>query len=201
LAETLLREEFHRPIIDSRLLWFNEPKRWHVDMPNHTLVIEPDAATDFWQQTHYRFRADSGHALFYEVEGAFSVETEVDFFFQHQYDQAGLMIRVSPECWIKTSVEFEPREENWLGAVVTNSGFSDWSTQKLPDSVESLAFRISREKSDYLVEYRESHGPEWIQLRLAHLDDTDKMLCGLYACSPKKNGFTAEFHYLEINAP
>ena len=28
----------------------------------------------------------------------------------HRYDQAGLMVRVSPTCWLKTSVEHEPGE-------------------------------------------------------------------------------------------
>jgi len=200
VARTLLREDFRSRLFDSRLRWLNEPKRWHVDRAKGALVIAPDAGTDFWQRTHYQFRADNGHFLSLEVDGAFSVETEVDFSFQHQYDQAGLMVRVSPECWIKTSIEYEPHEENWLGAVVTNNGFSDWSTQKVSDEIKSLQCRISREKSDFLVEHRESRDAQWIQLRLAHLRDAERLQCGLYACSPKKDGFAAEFHYIEINS-
>jgi hypothetical protein len=32
---------------------------------------EPDAPTDFWQRTHYGFRADNGHFLHREADGEF----------------------------------------------------------------------------------------------------------------------------------
>ena len=44
-------------------------------------------------------------------------------------------------------------------------------------------------------------GIEWSQVRMAHLaDDCEgRVVCaGLYACSPKQGGFTAEFTRLTI---
>jgi regulation of enolase protein 1 (concanavalin A-like superfamily) len=51
----------------------------------------------------------------------------------------GLMVQVSPSCWLKTSVEAgAPGEPSQLGVVVTNGGFSDWSTQDFPSSLHTV---------------------------------------------------------------
>jgi regulation of enolase protein 1 (concanavalin A-like superfamily) len=96
------------------------------------------------QKTHYGFGADNGHLLFKELTGDFVMTTQVRFHPVHPYDQAGLMVRVSPSCWLKTSVEYEPDSPSRLGAVVTNHAYSDWSTQDFPASGGVLGLRIHR---------------------------------------------------------
>ena len=196
-----LHETFDTPALDPRLKWFCPPARWAVR--GGRLVLEPDAKTDFWQRTHYGFCSDNGHILFLDAAEDFSLSTRVHFFPAHQYDQAGLVVRVSPECWIKTSVEFEPDGPANLGAVVTNHGYSDWSTQPFPGDRRSLEFRILRQGSDYQVHFREAEGQPWIQLRIAHLDHQPEaaVQCGLYACSPIEAGFRAEFEALSVEVP
>jgi uncharacterized protein len=113
----------------------------------------------------------------------------------HQYDQAGLMIRLSAECWLKTSVEYENDAASRLGCVVTNRGYSDWSTQDVSSTFTEFAVRLTRDGADYLVEAR-GPGMQWTQLRLAHLDEdsgSNPIQCGVYACSPKQAGFAATF--------
>lgn len=127
LDERFLREQFSR-----RLRWLNPPLSWKVEPSLPALVVEPAAKTDFRQQTHYGFCADNGHFLHLDVGGLFTLTTKVRFHPAHQYDQAGLMVRRGPSCWIKTSVEYEPNGPSQLGAVVTNQGFSDWSMQDFP---------------------------------------------------------------------
>lgn len=165
------------------------------------LEVRPAAQTDFWQRTHYGFRADTGHFLALELEGDFRCETELTFSPAHQYDQAGLMVRLSPACWLKTSVEYEPEGPCRLGAVVTNGGYSDWSTQDFDPAQRSIAFRVDREGSDYMVFYRVPPAAEWTQIRVAHLmeDQGGPVQVGLYACSPKAAGFEARFDYIRIN--
>jgi regulation of enolase protein 1 (concanavalin A-like superfamily) len=80
---------------------------------------------DFWQRTHYGFEADNGQILFAPVAGDFVLATQVRFHPVHQYDQAGLMVRVSPSGWLKTSAEYEPIGPSRLAAVVTNDTSSD----------------------------------------------------------------------------
>ncbi len=165
-----------------------------------SIVVRPAAHTDFWQRTHYGFQADTGHFLALLVPANFTCETELIFYPVHQYDQAGLMVRLSPECWLKTSVEYEPNGPSRLGVVVTNNGYSDWSTQNFDPAQRSIAFLIQREGSDYIVFYRVPPSSEWIQIRVAHLiEDTGKpVLVGLYACCPNADGFQITFNYLTV---
>ena len=114
---------------DIRLRWRCEPSNWSV--PAGRLVIAPDAPTDFWSKTHYGFEADNGHFLYANIAGDFVLSAEILMTPRHQYDQAGLMVRLSKSCWLKASIEFEPDKMNRLGAVVTNAGYSDWSTQPI----------------------------------------------------------------------
>ncbi len=199
-ANSILDERFNQPSLDPRLRWFNPPLTWAVDPSLPALVVQPAAATDFWQETHYGFRADNGHFLFTEVDGDFTITTKVRFHPVHQYDQAGLMVRVGPLCWIKTSVEHEPDGPARLGVVVTNHGFSDWSVQDFPRATREVCLRIRKEASDFIIEFAADEHAGWNQLRIAHLniEKAAPLSCGLYACSPKGAGFRSEFEYLEI---
>jgi uncharacterized protein len=198
MADLSLCEQFDSPQLHERLQWFQEPAQWTVDTTRACLRIETQAATDFWQRTHYGFQADNGHFLAARVAGDFVMQTHLASYPAHQYDQAGLMVRVSPECWLKTSIEFEPNWPSRLGVVVTNQGYSDWSTQDVLEVAE-IHLRVRRHGADYKVE-ASFNGRDWTQLRLAHLDHEPNgaVHCGIYACSPKGAGFAAEFNTLEI---
>ena len=197
MSALILSETFDGEL-DARLTWFYPPAKWSLDDGN--LVLHPDAKTDYWQRTHYGFQNDNGHFLYVDMSGDFVLTTKVRFFPEHQYDQAGLMVRFSPDFWLKTSIEFEPDEPNRLGVVVTRHGFSDWSTQDIAKDVLEFQLRIRREGDDYIVEYRPSESDDWSQLRVAHLENMDQaaVQCGLYACSPTDAGFKAQFEYLKI---
>ena len=179
--------------------WHCEPVRWTFDAGR--LRIEPDAPTDFWQRTHYGFRVDNGHFLYREMAGDFILTIRVLFRPAHQYDQAGVMVRVSADCWLKASVEYEPHGPCRLGAVVTNHGYSDWSTQDYPPGGGQVRLRVRREADDYIVDAADDGGC-WSQLRMAHLHEgrREPVTCGVYACSPKASGFVCEFTELAIAA-
>jgi len=200
MNEEQLDERFNNVALAPELQWHCEPAKWSIQPGDRILRISPDANTDFWQRTHYGFEADSGHFLHVRTSGDFVVTTKVTTHPRNQYDQAGLMVRLSPACWIKTAVEFEPNEPNRLGAVVTNAQYSDWSTQPVPKTVNTVWFRVQVTAADCLVE-SSFDGQEWQQLRLAHLSEREgagPLSCGLYACSPKAAGFDAEFHFLTV---
>ena len=195
-----LDETFAAPALDPRLAWHEPPPRCQTGPGG--LLVATAAGTDFWQGTHYGFRVDNGHALLAEVPGDFVAETRVRTGAVHQYDQAGLTVRLSPACWLKTSVEFEPGEPSRLGAVATNHGWSDWSTQDIDQEAgRDVAFRVSRRGADYLVEAAPA-GARWTQLRLACLHDEagGPVRAGVYACSPKAAGLEARFERLTIRA-
>lgn len=202
MTEILLHTDFHEPNLPPGLEWFNPPTVWHTG--NGGLSVQTDAPTDFWQRTHYGFQHDSGHALMTPISGDFVMSTRLVFFPAHQYDQAGLMLRFSADCWIKTSIEFEAQGPARLGAVVTNLGYSDWSTQDVPNTIGQVALRILRTGSDCAVYASLDGEATWSQLRIAHLhegDETGPILCGLYACSPIASGYRVVFRYLHIQRP
>lgn len=177
--------------------WHCAPPAWGFD--HEGLFVEPDAATDFWQRTHYGFSADNGHFLFTRLAGDFVVSATVRSQPRHQYDQAGLMVRLNAECWIKTSVEFEPETANRLGVVVTHHGFSDWSTQDLTTEAEEISFRLARTGSEFIISARLA-GADWTQLRMVRLacDPVAPLAIGPYACSPKGAGFRCVFTELSV---
>jgi uncharacterized protein len=197
MAEIILNERFRGPSLDPRLRWLNPPPSCTMDSSG--LVVRSAEHTDFWQQTHYGFRGDNGHFLHLDVAGDFAVTTKLSFQPTHQYDQAGLMVRVGPSCWIKTSVEHEP-EGPKLGVVVTNHNYSDWSLQNFTGERIELQLRIRRQSQDFLVEWSPVRSANWELLRMTHLHEGggQPLLCGLYACSPKGGGFGAEFEFLQL---
>jgi len=196
---TIFETLFDSALLDPRLEWMNPPSRWAVDVKESVLVVEPDTETDFWQRTHYGFRADNGSFLHLTLEGDFRMHTRVRLQPRHRYDQAGLMVRISPDCWIKTSVEHETEQPSVVGAVVTNFAYSDWSTQEFHG--EAVEFQITRTGADYVVQWREA-GSRWLQLRMCHLHEDHSrspVLGGLYACCPKRSGFVAKFEHLTVH--
>jgi regulation of enolase protein 1 (concanavalin A-like superfamily) len=187
------------PPFVQRLSWLNPPP--FADQGADGLTIRTAAGTDFWRRTHYGFEADNGHFLRVPVTGGFRIITTVRLKPVHQYDQAGLMIRVSPECWLKTSQEFEPDGPSRLGAVVTNGGYSDWSTQDADASVARVSLRLDYGGGDCTVFADVNGAGSWSQIRMAHLLEAGESVeTGLYACSPKGAGFEACFEYLQITA-
>jgi uncharacterized protein len=113
---------FSGPVLPPEFRWHCEPRRWSLG--NGCLRIEPDSPTDFWQRTHYGFRADNGHFLYRETDGDFILTARVLSHPARLYDQAGIMVRTSADSWLKSSVEFVPSSPSRLGAVVTTHGYS-----------------------------------------------------------------------------
>ena len=200
MTSAYLHELFDNPTFDPRLAWYNPPQAWRA--AQSWLQVEPGAKTDYWQQPQHGIHSDNGPFLFTEMTGNFILTTHVRMNPANQYDQAGLMVRLSPECWLKTSLEFEVGIPSKLGSVITHQGFSDWATQDFAGRHPELDFRIRREGDDYTVDCSQD-GSNWSQIRFSHLavsaaQGKPAVQCGLYACSPIASGFLAEFDFLKI---
>ena len=197
----ILHEKFSQAQMDPRLHWLNEPRLWDVRGTPPALTIRPEGNTDFWQKTHYGFSADNGHFLWLPTLGNITVQTRVAFHPVHQYDQAGLMIRSDADCWVKASVEHELTGLPQLGTVVTSQGFSDWSLQDLPFAAREIELRLCKRDRDVTAEFRAVGEKVWRLMRMARWQapSSPTVLAGLYACSPKGEGYQAEFSYLEIS--
>lgn len=199
MGKLMLEETFNSGKLNSLLHWRCEPTKWFIDKTNSRLVLETDQETDYWQKTHYGFEVDNGHFLFMETDKNFRMTTKVKTFPKSKYDQAGLMIRYSQDEWVKTACEYISKDSSKLGAVVTNRGYSDWSTQKVDYKETNLYFRISRIAQNCYVDFSWD-GKDWSQIRIAHLDIPREayISAGLFACSPQGKDQTVHFEFLTV---
>ncbi len=186
----------NEPTSVEKMKWLYEPTNWKLK--GEGLYLETDEITDFWQRTHYGFRNDNAHFKYIETDKDFTMTTKVKFNPVHQFDQCGLCVRIDEDNWIKSSIEYELNNPPKLGAVVTNHGYSDWSTQELDKQVYEAEFRITREGQDYKIEVNiENKG--YIQLRICHLhNDNKNVMAGIYACSPIDKGYSVVFEDINI---
>lgn len=183
------------PTIPDSFYWFNEPPEVVFDEGLH---IGTRGNTDFWQRTHYGFQRDDGHCLLTRITGDFQLVCHAAFTPCSQYDQCGLMVRVDESHWIKVSTEYENPAISRLGSVVTNGGYSDWATQDVPTAITERWYRVTREGHDYSMAHSDN-GRDWKQMRIAHLHgEADTVAAGLYACSPKGDGFHCHFRSLSV---
>lgn len=191
--------------------WIYEPKSHKVTADSISITTEPE--TDFWQRSYYGFRNDNAPALLIESEENFTFTSKVAFSYQNQFDQCGLIIYLDNENWFKASIEYENEQFSRLGSVVTNLGYSDWATSDIPLPNE-IWYRLSRRGPDFLIE-SSFDGETFKQMRIFHLhnlgETTPEMgkanpplkanqgvQFGVYACSPLKSSFTAEFSEMTI---
>lgn len=177
----------------SEMQWLNEPPAWRV----HTNSLEALSApnSDFWRKTHYGFTRDSGHFYYQEVQGNFSVEIRISGRYEALYDQAGLMLRVDEENWIKTGVEFFDGQQH-ASAVVTRE-FSDWSVVTLEGYPPCIWLRVMR-KSEAVEIFYSLDGQKYSLLRLAYLVPATMTQVGPMCASPDGPGFTTKFEGFEV---
>ena len=115
--------------------WLNEPKLWCAR--EDELDVTTDAASDFWQETHYGFTRDSGHFLAFATRAEFSAQLRIQANYEHLYDQAGIMVRLDAQHWLKAGVELSDGRA-MLSSVHTNER-SDWATGPFGVSPERAA--------------------------------------------------------------
>lgn len=179
-----------------KFFWINQPEHFAVE--NEVVTIDTDPVTDFWQRTYYGFRNDNAHALLTERHGDFSLSVKTVFSSKTMYDQCGIVLYQNCDNWIKASVEYENSDFSRLGSVGTNLGYSDWATTDIPSSINTMWYRLSRMGQDFIIE-NSYDGTNYYQLRMLHLHlPAEVARIGIYACSPGKAGFRAQFSKLSI---
>ena len=116
---------------DSRLVW-------DQGVPDHTvgkdgeLLVLPMPELDYWSRSFYSpllVKVDA-ETLIAEVDSSAEATLTTAFTLSPklQFDQAGIMVKVSDRCWVKAGIEYTDGVP-LLSCVVKNNGYSDWSTQ------------------------------------------------------------------------
>ena len=117
-----------------RMQWFNEPENWSVK--NDVLTMDVTPQSDYWRISHYGFTVDDAPFLYTLRGGEFEVKVKISGEYKVRFDQAGLMLRIDEENYIKTGIEYVDGKYN-LSAVVTHKT-SDWSVITLDKPVDYI---------------------------------------------------------------
>jgi regulation of enolase protein 1 (concanavalin A-like superfamily) len=169
--------------------WLNPPPATAVEGTD--LLVTAREGSDFWRTTGYGFVHDDGHALLTAFPAGAAVEVTFLARFDALYDQAGLMIRVDEDTWIKAGVEMNDGVPH-LGAVVTH-GRSDWSLSPVPDWHDRLVtVRASRAGDAVTIRARTPQDP-WRMVRFAPLAADAVAGAGPYCCAPQRAGLQVRF--------
>lgn len=178
--------------------WTRQPKSYHIDGDRVEIITAPH--TDLWQRTYYHFQNDNAPVFQMETEEKyFSFVVKTDFSgSHHRFDQCGIVMYLDEENWLKASIEYENKEIQHLGSVVTNGGYSDWATTVISTNITSMWYRFSRRVDDYRIECSED-GVNFHQMRICHMQKgKGKIRFGIYACSPEDSSFKAVFTNMEV---
>lgn len=155
------------------------------------LVVRAAAESDYWRHTLYGFVHDDGHGLLapftpeHAVEVSFRADTLTSL-----YDQAGLLLWVDDEHWIKTGVEITDGVPH-LGAVVTDV-FSDWSLAPVPEWAGQLVTLRASRVADAVVLRARAGDEAWRTLRVCRFDYEDAS-AGPLVCAPLSGDLEVTF--------
>jgi regulation of enolase protein 1 (concanavalin A-like superfamily) len=177
----------------SRMSWLNEPASSKI--AGDQIVVRSRAKTDFWQKTFDGYVADSGHFYHLSTSGDFTFTASINGRYAAQYDQAGLMVRIDSENWMRCGTEFIDGKR--LASVVFTRVYSDGST--LPDmsETEPVWWRITRKK-DSIETLCSLNGTQFTSVRLGYFPPSRPVEVGIMCAAPSGPGFEATFKNLKL---
>jgi regulation of enolase protein 1 (concanavalin A-like superfamily) len=176
--------------------WLNEPAEWRMGADHVTVVT--DRGTDFWRETHYGFIRDSGHFFSREVESAFTATLRVRARYECLYDQAGIMVRLDGETWIKAGIELSDGEA-LLGSVLT-LGRSDWATGPFRGDASDVWIRVTVDRGALRLQ-ASGDGLRWPLVRLCPFPAAERYLVGPMCCTPERAGLQVVFSGFAVTPP
>jgi hypothetical protein len=172
--------------------WRNAPVAV-TQTPAGGLRVQAVQGSDAWQKTSYGFERESEHGLLrpFELDTAVEVEFVADM--SRQFDQAGVIVRVDEEHWVKAGAEYADGVLR-LSTVVTDV-YSDWSTAPVPHWQDKKVTIRASWAAGALSVRAKVEGEEFELIRLAPWSPHENavVVAGPYLCAPERAGFTAEF--------
>jgi uncharacterized protein len=179
----------------SRMSWMNEPASYK--RLGGTMVVHSRPKTDFWRKTFYGYITDNGHLFYLETTGDFTFQARINGQYAALYDQAGLMVRLDAENWMKCGTEFFDGRRH--ASVVFTRDFSDWST--MPDLSDTAAiwWRAVRKK-DSIETLCSLDGQKFTSVRQGYFVPGAKVRVGIMCAAPEGPGFEATFSDSKLDA-
>lgn len=176
-----------------KMQWFNEPDKWEIKDNTLSMFVTPQS--DYWRISHYGFTVDDAPFYYTTYGGEFEVKVKVSADYQARFDQAGIMLRIDEENYIKSGIEFVDGKFN-LSTVVTHHT-SDWSVITLDKSVPYIWIKAVR-RLDAVEIFYSFDDKDYVMMRNAWLKDHVPVMVGLMAASPDGKGFQATFEHFKV---
>ena len=173
--------------------WFNEPENYSIR--NGVLEMQVPAQTDFWRIAHYGFTVDDGPFLYAVYGGEFEAKIKVSGEYETRFDQAGMMIRLDHENYVKFGIEFVDGKFN-ISAVVTHHT-SDWSVIRLDEPIPHLWLKAVR-RLDAIELFYSFDDREYTMMRTLWMQDNCPLQVGPVAACPDGQGFKARFSDFKV---
>lgn len=171
-----------------KMNWFNEPEKWEIKDGKLTMSVTPKS--DYWRISHYGFTVDDAPFYYAEYGGEFEAKVKVCGDYKVRFDQAGMMIRIDHENYIKCGIEFVDGKYN-LSTVVTHHT-SDWSVIALDRPVKELWIKAVR-RLDAIEIFYSFDDKEYTMMRNAWMEANRPVKIGMMAACPDGDGFNVTF--------
>lgn len=176
-----------------KMQWFNEPEQWEIKDNTLSMFVTPQS--DYWRISHYGFTVDDAPFYYSTYGGEFEVKVKITGDYQARFDQAGLMLRIDHENYIKTGIEFVDGKFN-LSTVVTHKT-SDWSVIALDKPVPYIWIKAVR-RLDAVEIFYSFDDKNYTMMRNAWLQDNTPVMVGVMGASPDGKGFNAKFEHFKV---
>lgn len=173
--------------------WFNEPELLEIKEDKLTMDVTPKS--DYWRVSHYGFTVDDAPLLYTTRGGEFEVKVKITGEYKTRFDQAGLMIRIDHENYIKTGIEYVDGKYN-ISTVVTHHT-SDWSVIKLDTPVPFIWIKAVR-RLDAVEIFYSFDDNEYTMMRTCWMQDNTPVMVGMMGACPDGDGFKATFEHFSI---
>lgn len=177
-------------------IWHNEPGNWSVD--NDELRLTTDQGSDYWRETYYGFTRNSGHFFAFETPAAFTAQFRVRGHYHQLYDQAGIMLWLDEQHWVKAGIELSDGIP--MAASVLTNGKSDWATAPFGHDATDFWIRATVEKGAIRIQIS-TDGRIWPLVRLGPFPAAERYLVGPMACTPERSGLQVCFSDFQLSAP
>lgn len=171
-----------------KMNWFNEPAQWSVSGNRLTMAVTPKS--DYWRISHYGFTVDDAPFYYGEYGGEFEAKVKISGDYKVRFDQAGMMIRIDHENYIKAGIEYVDGKYN-LSTVVTHHT-SDWSVIALDKPVDFIWIKVVR-RLDAVEIFYSFDDKEYIMMRNAWMEANRPVKVGMMGACPDGDGFSVTF--------
>lgn len=162
---------------------------------NKALTMSVTPHTDYWRISHYGFTVDDAPFYYATYGGEFEVKVKITGDYKVRFDQAGLMLRIDKENYIKAGIEFVDGKFN-LSTVVTHHT-SDWSVISLDKPVPYVWIKAIRRKDAVEVFYS-FDDQTYTMMRNAWMADNTPMMVGVMGACPDGEGFNVTFEHFQV---